>query len=88
MKTALLGAFGALLLLTQPGQPALAAYKSQAELTAALAAGQATPDMLTSDHISGGAGLRSRRYAAERGVAANRGIIAADICRVLCRLWA
>jgi mannose-6-phosphate isomerase-like protein (cupin superfamily) len=50
MKTVLLAAFGALLLSTpgdQPPAPA-ATYKSSAELTAALTAGQATPDMLTS----------------------------------------
>ena len=50
MKTVLLAAFGMLALFTsadQP-QPAAATYKSQAELAAALKAGQATPDMLTS----------------------------------------
>jgi len=50
MKTVLLAAFGMLALFAsadQP-QPAAATYKSQAELAAALKAGQATPDMLTS----------------------------------------
>jgi mannose-6-phosphate isomerase-like protein (cupin superfamily) len=48
MKTVLLAAIAAFLSLTTAGQPAPAVYKTQAELTGALNAGQATPDMLTS----------------------------------------
>jgi mannose-6-phosphate isomerase-like protein (cupin superfamily) len=50
MKSLLLVALGTLLSLTPADQPAPASatYKTQAELAAALAAGAATPDMLTS----------------------------------------
>ena len=49
MKTVLLAAFGMLALFASADQPQPAAiYKTQAELGAALKAGQATPDMLTS----------------------------------------
>jgi mannose-6-phosphate isomerase-like protein (cupin superfamily) len=48
MRTVLLAVFGALLISTAAGQPPSATYKSHAELTTALAAGQANPDMLTS----------------------------------------
>jgi mannose-6-phosphate isomerase-like protein (cupin superfamily) len=50
MKIALLAALGALLFATSADQPqsASAIYKSNADLNAALKAGQATPDMLTS----------------------------------------
>jgi mannose-6-phosphate isomerase-like protein (cupin superfamily) len=48
MKSLLLVTLGMLLSLTPADQPASATYKSQAELAAALAAGAANPDMLTS----------------------------------------
>jgi mannose-6-phosphate isomerase-like protein (cupin superfamily) len=49
MKNLLLVALGVSALLTGTDAPSTATYKTGADLTAALKAGQATPDMLTSE---------------------------------------